>query len=49
MTPLREALVDYLGIRRGLGFELHEEGRILQGFVEFLEQAGAERITTDWR
>jgi len=47
MTPLREALADYLRIRRRLGFELHEEGRMLEGFVGFLEQAGADRITTN--
>ena len=31
MTPLREALGDYLRIRRQLGFELREEGRLLDG------------------
>jgi integrase/recombinase XerD len=46
MSPLRHALADYLRIRRGLGFELREEGRLLNGFVEFLERAEAERITT---
>ncbi len=46
MTTLREALCDYLRIRRGLGFELREEGRILERFVEFMERVGAERITT---
>ena len=46
MTTLRESLCDYLRIRRGLGFELREEGRILEGFVEFMERAGAETITT---
>jgi integrase/recombinase XerD len=43
---LREALADYLRLRRQLGFEMPQDGRLLQGFVEFLEQAGAERITT---
>ena len=46
MTTLRETLGDYLRIRRGLGFELREEGRLLEGFVEFMERAGAEWITT---
>jgi integrase len=46
MSTLREALGDYLRIRRGLGFELREEGRILEDFVAFLEQADADRITT---
>jgi len=47
MTVLREALGDYLRIRRRLGFELVQEGRLLDGFVDFLEQTGAERITTE--
>lgn len=46
MTP-REALTDYLQIRRRLGFEMPQDGRLLEGFVCFLEQAGAERITTE--
>ena len=47
MTTLREALADYLRIRRRLGFEMPQDGRLLEGFVEFLERAGAERITTE--
>ena len=47
MSPLREALDDYLRIRRRLGFEMPQDGRLLEDFVEFLEQAGAERITTE--
>ena len=47
MTALREALADYLQIRRRLGFEMPQDGRLLEGFVEFVEQAGAERITTE--
>jgi integrase/recombinase XerD len=47
MTPLRQALTEYLRIRRRLGFELVEDGRLLELFVCFLEQAGAERITTE--
>ena len=46
MSTLREALTDYLRIRRRLGFEMPQDGRLLEGFVEFCEQAGAERITT---
>jgi integrase len=44
---LREALADYLRIRRRLGFEMPQDGRLLEGFVGFLEQAGAERITIE--
>jgi hypothetical protein len=47
MTSLRAAREDYLRIRRRLGFEMPQDGRLLEGFVEFLEQAGAERITTE--
>src|SRR6516165_10289343 len=44
---LRDALADYLRLRRRLGFEMPQDGRLLEGFVEFLERAGAERITTE--
>jgi integrase/recombinase XerD len=47
MISLRAALQDYLRIRRRLGFEMPQDGRLLEGFVEFLERAGAERITTE--
>jgi integrase/recombinase XerD len=46
MTRVRAAMEDYLRIRRRLGFEMPQDGRLLEGFVDFLEQAGAERITT---
>jgi len=47
MTTLQESLADYLQIRRRLGFEMPQDGRLLEGFVEFLEQAGAPRITAE--
>jgi integrase len=47
MTTLQESLVDYLQIRRRLGFEMPQDGRLLEGFVAFLEQAGAPRITAE--
>lgn len=47
MSSLREALADYLRIRRQLGFELKATERQLLKFVAFLEQAGAERITSE--
>jgi len=47
MTPLRQALRDYLRIRRQLGYQLAEDGRLLETFVDFLEQAGAATITTE--
>ncbi|MCA1699770.1 MAG: tyrosine-type recombinase/integrase [Actinobacteria bacterium] len=47
MTALRSHLHDYLRIRRQLGFELKEDGRLLERFVDFLEQASAPRVTTE--
>ena len=47
MNPLRQAVGDYLELRRSLGFKLREAGYFLPSFVEFLEQEGAETITTE--
>jgi integrase len=47
MTTLREAFGDYLRVRRRLGFEMPQDGRLLEGFVDFLERAGTQRITTE--
>jgi integrase/recombinase XerD len=47
VSPLRAALHDYLCVRRSLGFKLDSDGRLLEGFLTFLEQAGEERITTE--
>jgi integrase/recombinase XerD len=47
MSPLREALNDYLQVRRQLGFELKAHGRLLEDFADFLERAGAQHITTE--
>jgi integrase/recombinase XerD len=47
VSGLRDALADYLQLRRRLGFAMPQDGRLLEGFVTFLEQSGAERITTD--
>ena len=46
MNTLREAVEDYLTMRRGLGFKLREAGKGLLDFVSFLEQRGATYITT---
>ncbi|MBV8175994.1 MAG: integrase, partial [Verrucomicrobia bacterium] len=42
---LREAVGEYLDLRRGLGFKLREAGKALLDFVTFLEQQGAPYIT----
>ncbi len=47
MTALERALVDYLHLRRSLGYELERDEHELSKFVGFLEQAGVERITTE--
>jgi len=46
MNTLRQALNDYLELRRGLGFKLHDAGLQLPRFVSFLEQRGERRITS---
>lgn len=45
--PLRGLLADYLAVRRALGFKLTRDGLLLNQFVTFLEQAGAQRITSE--
>jgi integrase/recombinase XerD len=47
MTALRDAVADYLTIRRALGYKLREHERALASFVSFLEDAGASTITTE--
>jgi len=45
MNTLREAVREYLDMRRGLGFKLREAGKELIDFVRFLEQHNASYIT----
>ena len=47
MSTLRAALGDYLDTRHALGFALRMPGVHLSKFIAFLEQEGAEYITTD--
>lgn len=47
MIALEQALNDYLRLRRGLGYELERDQPQLEQFIAFLEQAGAQRITTE--
>jgi len=46
MSGLRDAVADYLTIRRALGFQLVGAGRLLEQFVGFTEAAGADTVTT---
>jgi integrase/recombinase XerD len=48
MSPLRQALNDYLALRHAMGFELSEARTRLPQFVEFLERQGHTFITTEW-
>lgn len=42
-----EALADYLALRRRLGHKLADAERVLDRFVVFLDDAGAEAVTLD--
>ena len=46
MSPLTQAVEDYIQLRRGLGFKLKDYDDYLQKFVAFLEAQGSSRITT---
>jgi integrase/recombinase XerD len=45
MSTLKQAVNDYLALRRGLGFKLREYGECLTEFVSFLMTHGSARIT----
>jgi integrase len=47
MSRLRDALEDYLALRRGLGFKLERPGQLLADFTGYLEAAGAPTVTTE--
>lgn len=46
MNVMRQALDDYLRIRRALGFKLEREGYLLPQFIDFLEAHGSVCVTT---
>jgi integrase/recombinase XerD len=46
MSALVDELARYLSIRRGLGYALGTDERILRRFITFAEQKGAETIST---
>ena len=46
MTPLRDAVDEYIALRRGLGFKLRDMATGLPEFAAFLEQHAASSITT---
>lgn len=45
MSALERHLDDYLTIRRGLGFKLTSDQRMLNSFVSFMDDAGAPTVT----
>jgi integrase/recombinase XerD len=45
MNTLREALQEYLALRRGLGFKLYDAGLVLPKFVAFMQEHQASNIT----
>lgn len=47
MSSLRQALEDYLRMRRALGYKLKGPDRQLERFVTYLEQTGAETVTIE--
>jgi integrase/recombinase XerD len=47
MIPLTEAVGDYLAMRRALGYQLTEHGRVLPQFAAFLAQRSESLITTE--
>lgn len=47
MSPLRQALADYLTMRRALGYKLDKAERLLGQFVAFAEERGETQIRTE--
>jgi hypothetical protein len=47
MRVLRDVAEDYLRMRRALGYKLEIQGLLLNGFISYLEQAGAATVTIE--
>ena len=47
MSDLRQAVEDYVMVRRALGAKLVGRPRLLENFVAYLEAAGATTVTTE--
>lgn len=47
MSALRQALVDYLAVRRALGYQLKRTEKLLAQFVTYLEDRGEKRVSTE--
>ncbi len=47
MNPLRQALIDYLGVRRSLGYKLQRDEKLLTQFLTYLESLGQQQLSTE--
>ena len=47
MSAIRDALTQYIALRRALGTKLEEPARTLGRFLDFLEREGSELITSE--
>ena len=45
MTGLRQALAGYLDLRRGLGFKLARDEKLLEQYITWLEDRGTTTVT----
>ncbi len=46
MNALRQSLLDYLSLRRALGYKLRRPEKLLHQFLDFVDASGAPTITT---
>lgn len=47
MSPLRQALADYLAVRRALGYKLERAEKLLGQYLDHLDRLGEERVTIE--
>jgi len=47
MTPFRQALADYLAVRRALGYRLARAEKLLNQFLAFVEDRGEQHLTVE--
>jgi integrase len=47
MSPLRQALADYLAVRRALGYRLERAEKLLAQFLTHLEALGEQRLSSE--
>jgi integrase len=48
VSALRQALADYLAVRRSLGYKLARPEKLLSQFITYLEDQGAATVTIDY-